>query len=174
LEKFIKEYPGYLPTNHLADAILAIPANKSKIKKALNLEIMRADDVVRYCFYPKKGLCLQDARISLTRILQMRQQIGGQLIVCHPALNNKMQGNLLEQLIAAGVDGFELLSPHHSYNNTMRLLSLAKQTGAIVSGGSDFHCPGPSEGVLRYAWDWFSIKSENLNGVNNIIGNKKK
>ncbi len=50
LGKFIKEYPDYLPTNHLADAILAILANKNKIKKALNLNVMRAGDVIRYCF----------------------------------------------------------------------------------------------------------------------------
>ncbi|MCF7860036.1 PHP domain-containing protein [Patescibacteria group bacterium] len=174
LGRFIQEHPGYLPTNHLADAIWAVPANRKVIKKALQLDIVREDDIVRYCFYPKDGLRLHDARIGLARILQMRKQIGGQLIICHPALNNKMHGNLVEILMAAGVDGFELLSPHHSYNDTMRLMSLAERTGAIVSGGTDFHRPGAKAGKLRYAWDWFTVKSDGLFGINRIINNKKK
>ncbi|MDD2681191.1 MAG: PHP domain-containing protein [Patescibacteria group bacterium] len=174
LGEFIKKHPGYLPTNYLAEAIWEIPSNRSKIKKALNLDAVREDDIIRYCLYPKEGLRLHDARIGLTRILQMRQQIGGQLIICHPALNNKMHGNLVEHLMAAGVDGFELLSPHHSYNDTMRLLPLAERTGAIVSGGTDFHRPASAEGKLRYAWEWFTIRTENLSGVSRIINNKKK
>jgi predicted metal-dependent phosphoesterase TrpH len=169
LAKFIQEHPGYLPTNHLADAIWEIPLNRKIIKKALQTNLIREDDILRYCLYPKDGLRLHDARIGLNRILQMRKQIGGQLIVCHPALNNKMHGNLVEKLLDAGVDGFELLSPHHSYNDTMRLMSLADRTGAIVSGGTDFHRPGAQSGRIRYAWDWFTIKSEGLFGVSKII-----
>lgn len=173
LDKFIQEHPDYLPTNYLVDAILAIPSNRSKIKKALNLNIVHEDDVIRYCLYPKEGLRLQDARIGLDKILKIRQKVGGQLIICHPALNNKVNINLIEQLMEAGVDGFELLSPHHSYNDTMRLMSSIERTGAIVSGGTDFHRPGPSERRIRYAWDWFIIRSENLKGVGRIINNKK-
>ena len=172
LTKFIQEHPGYLPSNYMAEAIWAVPANRKIIKQALQLKTVREDDIIRYCFYPKEGLRLQDARIGLDRILRMRQQIGGQLIICHPALNNRMQRNLVETLIEAGVDGFELLSPHHSYNNIMRLLPLAERSGVIVSGGTDFHRPGASAGKLRYVWDWFTIRSEGLPGVNKIINNK--
>jgi predicted metal-dependent phosphoesterase TrpH len=173
LERFIAEHPGYLPANHLADLIWQKSANRRLIKEALKLEIIREEDIMRYCLFPKVGARLQDAHVSFTRVLKLRKQIGGQLIFCHPGLNNKLRGTLFEELLKAGLDGVELLSPHHGHNTIMHLNTIIKRRRLIASGGSDFHKPG-DEGVRpRYSWDWFVIKSEDLPGVSKILDNKK-
>jgi predicted metal-dependent phosphoesterase TrpH len=173
LDSFIKQHPRYLPANHLADVIWSIPSNRRLIKNALETDFVREDDIMRFCLFPHIGPRLQDAHVSLTRLLKLRKQVGGQLIFCHPGLNNKLRGKLLEDLLAAGLDGVELLSPHHGHNTIMYLNAIVKREKIITSGGSDFHKAGDSETRPRYSWDWFVVKSEDLPGVRKIIDYKK-
>lgn len=170
LKKFIKEHPNYLPANHLADALWSIPSNRRKIREALaDSELIREEDIMRYCLFPKTGPRLQDARVSLTRILKIRREAGGQLIFCHPGLNNKTRGGLVRQTLEAGLDGIELLSPHHSHNTIMYLNSILKKDKIIHTGGSDFHRAGDTRTKPRYSWEWFVIDSEDLLGVGKIL-----
>ena len=173
IEKFIVQHPEYLPANHLADVIWASRDNRRLLKDALGLEKVREDDIMRFCLFPKIGPRLQDAHVSLTRVLSLRRQIGGQLIFCHPGLNNKLRGGLLETLLAAGVDGAEILSPHHGYNTVAYLSSLANQYKFIASGGSDFHKFNDAQIKPLSSWNWFSIDSAYLPGVRKILDNKK-
>lgn len=171
-DKFLSEHSGYLPANHLADAIWQKPANRRLIKEALKLDIIKEEDIMRYCLFPKIGPRLQDAHVSLTKILQIKKEAGGQLIFCHPGLNNKMKNGLVEKTIDAGLDGFELLSPHHGHNTIMYLNSLFKKKKVIMSGGSDFHKPGDFGTRPRYSWDWFVVNSDDLPGVGRILENR--
>ena len=169
---FLREHPYYLSTNHLVNAVWKSPDNRRKIKEALELKNVREEDIMRYCLFPKTGPRFQDAYVSLTKILQVRKETGGQLIFCHPGLNNKMKNGLVEKTIDAGLDGFELLSPHHGYNAIMYLSSLFKRKKVIMTGGSDFHKPGDFGTKPRYSWDWFVVDSDKLPGVNRILDNK--
>ncbi len=173
LPLFISQHPRYLPANHLADAIWAIPSNRRLIKKELNLDIIREEDIMRFCLFPKTGARLQDAHVSWTRLLKLRKLVGGQLIFCHPGLNNKLRGQLLSDLLATGMDGLELLSPHHGHNTIMHLNAIINKEKIIATGGSDFHKPSDPETRPRYSWDWFVIKTENLPGIRKIIDYKK-
>ncbi len=166
-------HPGYLPANHMADAIWDIPSNRRLIKSEIGPDLIREEDIMRFCLFPKVGPRLQDAHVSLTRVLKLRKQIGGQLIFCHPGLNNRLRGKLLDELLSNGVDGVELLSPHHGYNTIMYLNSVVKKEKIITSGGSDFHKVGEEGTRPRYSWDYFVIKSEYLPGVSKILDNKK-
>lgn len=168
LNHFINKHPYYLPVNHWSDALWRSYHNRKIVQKA-----MRAHETdegfLRYCFYPSKGARLQEARVSLSRVLKLRKKIGGQLIFCHPGLHNKLKGNLLESLVKAGVDGVELLSPHHSYSDIFHLSLAAKKYKLITTGGSDFHKAGTEGTKARYAWDWFNIDSKNLSKIKEII-----
>lgn len=170
LKKFFARHPAYIPTNHLADAIMAVPGNLKILRETLKKKEIQEHDVIRTCLYPPEGMRLEEARVSLTKILKLRRQIGGQLLFCHPGLHDKFRGELLESVLDAGVDGIELLSPHHGYNTMMHLNNLANRRRVITSGGSDFHRPGMQGSRLRYAWDWFVIDSDSLPGVGKIIG----
>lgn len=173
LDKFIAQHPGYLPANHMADAIWSVPSNRRLIRSEIGPDLIREENIMRFCLFPKVGPRLQDAHVSLTRVLKLRKQIGGQLIFCHPGLNNRLRGKLLDELLSNGVDGVELLSPHHGYNTIMYLNSIVKKEKIITCGGSDFHKVGEEGTRPRYSWDYFVIKSEYLPGVGKILDNKK-
>ena len=170
---FIKAHPYYLPINHWVDFLLKSTHNRALIKKILLGLENGEDNIIRHCFYPKNGVSLQEARISLTRVLKLRKEIGGQLILCHPGLNNKLKNDLLNNLFDAGVDGAEMLSPHHSYSTVIYLNKEIRKRKFIATGGSDFHKAAPNGLSPRYAWQWFNIDSKYLYNIHKIIGFKK-
>lgn len=171
LQKFIADHPYYLPVNHWNDILWRSPQNRRVIKRIMS-DNEKEENFLRYCFYPKTGARFQEARVSLTRILKLKKQIGGQLIFCHPGLNNKLKNNLLEILIEAGIDGVELLSPHHSYSTIFYLSSAIKKYKLIATGGSDFHRAGELGTKTRYAWNWFNIDSDYLPNIKKVIGDR--
>jgi predicted metal-dependent phosphoesterase TrpH len=172
LQKFIAGHPYYLPVNHWNDILWRSRHNRKIIKRILH-DNEGEESFLRYCFYPKTGARFQEARVSLTRVLKLRKQIGGQLIFCHPGLNNKLKNNLLEILIEAGIDGLEILSPHHSYSTIFYLSLAIKKHKLIATGGSDFHKAGEPGTKTRYAWNWFNIDSDYLSNIKKVIDYRK-
>ncbi len=166
---FLKKHQNYLPINHLADQIWSIPANRKIIRKKLKDKQPRQEDIVAYCFYPKVGPRLREARISFSRIVSLRKKIGGQLIFAHPALHKKINQEMYADLAKQGLDGLELLSPHHAYNALVKLSAIAKELDLIATGGSDFHLWADVGTRPRYAWDWFRVDSQHLRRINKII-----
>lgn len=172
LQKFIAGHPYYLPVNHWSDILWRSPRNRKVIRRILH-DNEEEESFLRYCFYPQTGARFQEARVSLTRVLKLKKQIGGQLIFCHPGLNNKLKNNLLETLIEAGIDGIELLSPHHSYSTIFHLSLAIKNHKLIATGGSDFHRAGEFDTKVRYAWNWFNIDSDYLANIKKVIDYRK-
>ncbi len=166
---FKKHQNSYLPINSLVREIWKIPKNKRIIKRELANKFPREEDIIGHYFYPKRGPKLNEACISFKRLVKLRKEVGGQLIFAHPALHRKLKDKKLEELIALGLDGLELLSPHHTYNNTMRLASLIKRYKLIASGGSDFHLPAEAGTKVRFPWQWYRMDSDYLRGINKII-----
>lgn len=66
----------------------------------------------------------------------------GLAVLAHPTWVKATEGtltDLVRQLKAAGLDGVEVHYSTHTPRQTREYLSLAKQTGLLVTGGSDFH-----------------------------------
>lgn len=172
LDRFIDNHPYYLPVNHWLDTLKRSTYNRGIIKKiAADLDNPE-ESIIKELFYPKTGANLQEARVSLTRVLNLRKQIGGQVILCHPGLNNKLKNNLLASLFDAGLDGAEMLSPHHSISTVIYLSREIKKRKLIATAGSDFHKPAPLGLSPQYAWQWFSSESRDLYNIHKIIGGK--
>ncbi len=170
VEKILSHYPEYVPVNKVADEFFAVPYNRRKIKQDLGIKQPREEDLFIHYFFNKNLGVLRDARISLERVLKLRQKIGGQIIFCHPGHFNKLRGNIVEKLKKMGVDGLELLSPHHSHESVMYIQYLAQQFDFVTTGGSDLHkFEGPDK-KIRHPWQWFEIDSRNLRKVEKIIG----
>ena len=62
---------------------------------------------------------------------------GGVSIVSHPGVG--LTDSLVRQLIADGVQGIEAFHPLHGPAQVERYLAMARELGALVSGGSDSH-----------------------------------
>jgi len=77
------------------------------------------------------------AFLSPQEVLQAIHQAGGVAVLAHPG-ENTCALDMLDELIAAGLDGIEVLHPANSRNIQKQLLGIAKQAGMLVTGGSDF------------------------------------
>ncbi|NCB20501.1 MAG: PHP domain-containing protein [Clostridia bacterium] len=172
LGKFIDNHPYYLPVNHWLDELKKSRYNRSIFRKIDSNKEILDDNLIRILFYPKKGVNLQEARVSLTRVLNLRKKVGGQLIMCHPGLNNKLKNNLLMHLFDAGLDGAELLSPHHSISTVIYITREIKKRNLIATAGSDFHKAAPEDFNPRYAWQWCNFESRDLYQIHKIIGGR--
>lgn len=70
-------------------------------------------------------------------VLQAIHQAGGVAVLAHPGENTTAL-DMLDELIAAGLDGIEVLHPANNRDTQKQLLGIAKQAGMLVTGGSDF------------------------------------
>lgn len=170
INKILDKYTHYVPINHVVDDITSVPFNLAKIKKDLNLKNPREGDVIREYFKNEKISMLRESYISLERILKLKKKIGGYLIINHPAKNNFVDLELWQKLKNMGVDGVEVLSPHHSFGAIMHIQFLARELDWIETGGSDFHRFEGGRYPIQKSWDYFKIESEYLCGVKKIIG----
>src|SRR3989339_816025 len=85
------------------------------------------------------------------------------------AVPHNLKKNRIE-LKKMGIDGVEVLSPHHSLGAIMHIQILARELNWIETGGSDFHRFEGGRYPIQKSWDYFKIDSEYLIGVKKIIG----
>lgn len=173
VNKILDKYTHYTPINHVVDDILAVRSNFNKIKRELKLENPREGDVIREYFKNEKIVMLRESYISLERILKLKKRLGGYLILNHPAKHAAINRTFWERLKELGVDGVEVLSPHHSLGSVMYIQSLARELNWITTGGSDFHRYEGNRYLIQKSWDYFKIESDFLCGVKRIIGDCK-
>jgi len=113
---------------------------------------------------------LVNSFIDIKRILGLRNKIGGQIVLCHPAKHSYIREENWIKFKKMGVDGAELLSPHHSYGAIMQIQYLSRELGFIETGGSDFHRFEGGGHTIQSSWQDFKVDSKMLRGVKDIIG----
>lgn len=76
-------------------------------------------------------------RISPLEALELIQAAGGVCVLAHPGLYKK--DDLLQQMIAKGLDGIEVYHSDHTTDDEERYRRMAEEHGLIMTAGSDFH-----------------------------------
>ncbi|OGF25446.1 hypothetical protein A2331_05310 [Candidatus Falkowbacteria bacterium RIFOXYB2_FULL_34_18] len=170
INKVLDQYTHYVPINHVVDDIMAVPHNLKKIKKELEMHHPREGDVIHEYFHNEKLNKLRESYISIERIVKLKKKIGGVLILNHPAKKGFIDRDAWIELKKMGIDGVEVLSPHHSLGAIMHIQILARELNWIETGGSDFHRFEGGRYPIQKSWDYFKIDSEYLIGVKKIIG----
>ncbi|MCW8919130.1 MAG: PHP domain-containing protein [Gammaproteobacteria bacterium] len=69
---------------------------------------------------------------------------GGQAVIAHPArytMTASKRRKLLQEFVALGGAGLEVVSGSHSRGDNFSMAQLAKNFGLLASAGSDFHGP---------------------------------
>ena len=89
----------------------------------------------RPAYVPKHRLPMEDA-------IRMLHDARALAVLAHPGTGGTRE--LIEPLVAVGLDGLEVRHPSHSAEDTMRLTALANHFRLALSGGSDWH--GAAEG----------------------------
>ena len=170
INKILDKYTHYIPLNHVVDDVRAIPANRAKIKKELKIKNPRESEIIGEYFRNKGVSVLRESYTDIKKILSLRKKIGGQLIFNHPGKHDRLKRDLLKKLKKLGVDGLEVLSPHHSIGSVMYAQTMARQFDFITTGGSDFHRHERENLPIQNSWQYFKVDSKYLRGVKKIIG----
>ncbi len=169
INKILDKYNHYVPINHVVDDIITVPGNLKKIKKELGEEFTREGNIINKYFKNENIGVLRESYINLERILKLRKKIGGQLILNHPAKHRYIKKDFWERLKGLGIDGVEILSPHHSIGAVMYVQFLARELDFIETGGSDFHRHEGDKELIQNSWEYFKIDSKYLRGIKKII-----
>jgi 3',5'-nucleoside bisphosphate phosphatase len=170
INKIMDKYNHYMPINHIVGDIIFDPKNLNKIRKDLNLKNPREEEIIHHYFGNKGEAMLRENYLNILRVFKLRKKIGGQLVLCHPGKHYRINKDMIIKLKKLGLDGIEVLSPHHSYNAIMHIQQLARDYNLIETGGSDFHRFESPIAVLKKSWEYFKIDSVYLSGIKKIIG----
>lgn len=167
-EQMLDKYAHYIPINHMVDDIMAIKENRDKLVAQFGY-VPREGEAIKALFYHRKS-GLRESYISFSTIIKLRSQIGGQLILNHPGKYNHLQYELVKRLKEEGIDGIEVISPHHNIGAVLYAQHLAKEFDLIASGSTDFHRYEGSDHSIQHAWDYFKVESDHLRKIEQIIG----
>jgi 3',5'-nucleoside bisphosphate phosphatase len=172
VNSIIDKYGHYIPVNKIISDILQVGHNLRKIQRELHIKYVREDDVLWNYIVNKKNAGLEETYIEIEQIMYLKKKIGGQLILNHPAKHHQINKEMVQDLKKLGLDGLEVLSPHHSYGAVVHAQHIALEFNFIMTGGSDFHLSENTGYPIKNSWDYFKIDSALLKGVEKIIGLK--
>lgn len=170
VNRLLDKYNHYVPINHIIDEIKADKNNLAKFRKKLGFKNPPEGEIIREYFKNKNIGRLRNSYIDFKRILKLRKKIGGQLVLCHPGKNHNIKKEYWAKLKKLGLDGVELMSPHHPWNTMMYMQYLSRELDLIETGGSDFHRFEGDNEPLQYSWEYYRIEAENLRKIEKIIG----
>ncbi|MDD4271281.1 MAG: PHP domain-containing protein [Patescibacteria group bacterium] len=168
--RLLDKFNHYIPLNHLIDHIYKIPANKKIIVKKLKTAKPGQDEILMKIFKNPAFVKISESYISLKQIIKLKKKINGQLILNHPGKHNHLDKKFIASLKKLGIDGLEVISPHHSLGAIMYTRRLAREYKLIMAGGSDFHRFEPTSDGLNNCYDYFRIDSDYLTDIKKIIG----
>ena len=174
INKILDKYNHYIPINHVIDDIITSRTNLLKIKRQFlgkqDSALMREEDIIRRLFFRKEIGVLRESNISIGKIFHLRKKIGGRLILCHPARYTMPKFEFLKALKKLGLDGIEVISPHHTFSAMMILQDIAQRLNFITTGGSDYHRNEGNVLPVQNSSQYFRIDSKYLSGIKEIIG----
>ncbi len=169
IDKIVDSYNHYVPINHIVGDLIRNPSNRKIVSDKLEDENFREGDVIKEFFKNKKYGILHESYISVERIVKIRKNVGGQLILNHPGKYGHIKKEFFINLKNLGFDGVEILSPHHNLGAIMYIQHLVDEMSWLVTGGSDFHRNEAKGERIRNSWNYFEIDSKYLKGVEKII-----
>ncbi|GJG88359.1 phosphatase [Gemmatimonadetes bacterium T265] len=82
---------------------------------------------------------VEKPRLDARDAIALAHAAGGIAVWAHPGSAGRR--DRVQPLVAAGLDGLEVLHPRHSAEDRLRLNALVEFFGLVTSGGSDWHGP---------------------------------
>lgn len=101
-------------------------------------------DVFKRFLKPNKPGYVTGEWASMEDALSWIHAAGGQAVIAHPArykMSATKRRKMLEEFVALGGDGLEVVSGSHSRGDNFNMAQLAKKYGLLASAGSDYHGP---------------------------------
>ena len=129
---------------HLADAVLAHPANAERLVAE---GIAGRDELFPPYLVPGAAAYVARSRPTVAEAIEVIHAAGGVAVWAHPFWDVEDPGEAiatLEAFAAAGLDGVECFYVTHTPEQTRLLHQHARRLGLLTTGSTDFH--GPEHG----------------------------
>ena len=168
--KILDKHGHYIPLNYIIKEVGQIADNRKTIAERLGVKRPSEEEIIKHFFKNRKVNKLEECYINFSHILKLRKKIGGQLILNHPGKAKRINESLIAQLKKLGLDGIEVISPHHDIRAVMQLQRLTRRYKLIMTGGSDYHLDEGGEVAIKNVYAYFKIEPKYLTGLDKIIG----
>ncbi|PLX22076.1 hypothetical protein C0584_00940 [Candidatus Parcubacteria bacterium] len=170
VEKMLDKHNHYVPINGIIYAMRKSKKNRQIFKEDIGIENPREEEIMFEYLKNKKYGILNESYLDIKRVVELRGKIGGQLVINHPGKSSHLTKDQFARLKKMGIDGVEVLSPHHSLGAVMYYQHIAKEFDFLETGGSDFHIFEGGHSRIQHSWDYFKIDSKFLKKIEKIIG----
>jgi len=127
---------------HLADAVLAHPANAAKLRAE---GIDGKDTLFPPYLVPGASAYVARSRPTVEQAIEVIHAAGGVAVWAHPFWDIAERSTVLaalDRFAAAGLDGVEAFYAAHDEEQTRALYAAARERGLLATGSADFHGPG--------------------------------
>src|SRR5215218_9579737 len=127
---------------HLADAVLAHPANAKKLRAE---GIDGRDTLFPPYLVPGARAYVARSRPTVEEAIEVIHAAGGVAVWAHPFWDIAERSTVLaalDRFAAAGLDGVEAFYSTHTEAETRLLYDAARERGLLTTGSADFHGPG--------------------------------
>ena len=96
-------------------------------------------DIYFELFSPESdnNILVKPAYADVTEVIESVHAAAGIAVLAHPVLYNSF--DIMDRLVAMGLDGIEVWHPTADSDATDRLFAYAKKNKLLMTGGSDFH-----------------------------------
>jgi predicted metal-dependent phosphoesterase TrpH len=126
---------------HLADAVLANPANAERLARE---GIKGKKELFPPYLVPGAAAYVARSRPTVEEAIDVIHQAGGVAVWAHPFWDVSDPEEVLRtvrKFAAAGLDGVECFYPEHSREQAILLADECEARGLLSTGSSDFHGP---------------------------------
>jgi hypothetical protein len=109
-----------------------------------------------------KPACIEKVRLPPEEAISLLHRAGGVAVAAHPAVAGV--GERLDALVAAGLDGVEVVHTLHGADEVREFGRYADERGLVKTGGSDFHGPrgGATVGAASIPDGWMDALRERI------------
>jgi 3',5'-nucleoside bisphosphate phosphatase len=145
---------------HLADAVLAHPANAERLRAE---GIEGRDGLFPPYLVPGARAYVPRSRPTVPEAIEVIHAAGGVAVWAHPFWDLDAPEEALKTLdefAAAGLDGVECFYPSHSEEQTRVLHAAAAERALLRTGSADFHGPHNEQFDAFRAFDLYGLEPE--------------
>jgi 3',5'-nucleoside bisphosphate phosphatase len=145
---------------HLADAVLAHPANAAKLAEE---GIAGKDELFPLYLVPGARAYVARSRPTVFEAIEVIHAAGGVAVWAHPFWDVDDPAEALatlDEFAGAGLDGVECFYATHSEDQTRLMHAAAMERGLLTTGSADFHGPEHDRFSRFRAFDLFGLSVE--------------
>lgn len=128
----------YYGLAHIIRCLLKKPAEKKRITQEVGSNDIFA--VIKHYFSQARQAYVPEDYLSAVKMIKLLKTQGGLVVLAHPGAHLRYREDaLITALKASGLDGVEVFTPKHNWDQIVHYQLLAKKLKLAVTAGSNYH-----------------------------------